>query len=304
MIYPVADESLSLLEKGECRKSSQIEDRNSQDFLQEPPAPLFNSAARFTIGFLVTVLIIISWTLTWNTILRSSKTETKTSNTKICTSPAVRKEWRYLSIYEQQNFLSSLQCLKNKPSSLQNSTTNMKSRTKSTSRYDDFVWVHIQLYDKTHNVAPSLPWHRHFIRVFEKILQQECGYTGSLPYWDWTKDTVSQKNSPVWDDKSGFGGNGTAHGNCIDDGIFKPWKMQWPSEHCIRRRFDANISSVNYTTNFVQAIRKTSTSYHDFRNALESGPHKAIHNTIGGEMPTDHSPNGTSKNFVQGSGGD
>lgn len=70
------------------------------------------------------------------------------------------------------------------------------------------------------------------------MLRDECGYRGAQPYWDWTLDTRSAEDwakSPVFDAKTGFGGNGAyvegepgnpfevpgrTGGGCVVDG---PW---------------------------------------------------------------------------------
>ncbi|KAL4889718.1 hypothetical protein BDV59DRAFT_195521 [Aspergillus ambiguus] len=54
-------------------------------------------------------------------------------------------------------------------------------------RYDDFTAVHINYTLGTHNSGTFLPWHRHFIWLWENALREECGFTGTLPYWDWSK---------------------------------------------------------------------------------------------------------------------
>ncbi|KAI4611632.1 uncharacterized protein J4E87_010482 [Alternaria ethzedia] len=81
-----------------------------------------------------------------------------------------------------------------------------------------------------------LPWHRLFTSYYEKILREECGYSGAQPYWDWTLDTPASKfvQSPIFDATYGFGGNGPlvpvntsnnevpgrTGGGCVQDGPF------------------------------------------------------------------------------------
>ena len=63
----------------------------------------------------------------------------------------------------------------------------------------------------------------------EKLLRNECGYTGPYPYWDWTIDADANTvpTSPVWDPVTGFGGNGANTGNstkgfqkCVTNGPY------------------------------------------------------------------------------------
>ena len=53
-------------------------------------------------------------------------------------SPITRREWRGLQAHERQSFIAAVQCLANSPSRLGLATT----------RYDDFVYVHILLYSE------------------------------------------------------------------------------------------------------------------------------------------------------------
>ena len=55
------------------------------------------------------------------------------------------------------------------------------------SRYDDFVAMHINQTLSIHFTGYFFSWHRYFIWSFEKALQDECGYKGYLPYWNWGK---------------------------------------------------------------------------------------------------------------------
>lgn len=48
----------------------------------------------------------------------------------------------------------------------------------------------------------------------------------------------------------------------------------------------------NFTADVIESLGRDATTYQEFRSRLESGPHKSVHNGIGGEMPTDGSPNG------------
>lgn len=290
-MHVISHERIGLLENGEYKKSGRGNELTAANLREEQSRPHLNGMLKVAFGFTTTVLILILWILIVYRVQASSQSKIDTIQA-VCTSPALRREWRSLSIYEQQSFLSALQCLKDKPSILRTSAKDTKLGGEPPSRYDDFVWVHIKLGRGTHMLALSLPWHRHFSWIFERVLQKECGYNDSLPYWDWTKDSASLFSSPVWDEKLGLGENGTGADGCVGNGMLTNWSMPWPSEHCIKRKFKTGVSYTNYTADFVQAIRKTSTRYHQFRDALESGPHNTIHMIIGGEMPTEHSPNG------------
>lgn len=103
-----------------------------------------------------------------------------------CTSPNLRKEWSKATRAEQQSYIKAVLCLATKPSRIGLQTT----------LYDDFAYVHSSLtmqseftppmtsvmmagtVSKVHGWAYFLPWHRYFVQVYEKALQ-DCGYTGN-----------------------------------------------------------------------------------------------------------------------------
>lgn len=52
---------------------------------------------------------------------------------------------------------------------------------------------------KIHINGYFLGWHRGFVKLYEEALQTECGYTGTQPYWDWTKWYSNLTASPLFD---------------------------------------------------------------------------------------------------------
>lgn len=70
--------------------------------------------------------------------------------------------------------------------------------------------THINQTFTIHFSASFLGWHRWFVWEHEQALRNECGYTGSLPYWDWTKTAESGlANSPIFDGSAtSVSGNG------------------------------------------------------------------------------------------------
>lgn len=54
-------------------------------------------------------------------------------------------------------------------------------------------------------------FHRYFIWRYEKALQEECGYKGTQPYWDWTLSWQNPQSSSVFDGSpTSMGSNGKA----------------------------------------------------------------------------------------------
>ncbi len=54
-------------------------------------------------------------------------------------NPNLRREWRTLRLDERQDFVTAVHCLAHSPSGL----------GLNTSRYDDFVYVHVMLYNES-----------------------------------------------------------------------------------------------------------------------------------------------------------
>ncbi|UPK92493.1 hypothetical protein LCI18_003428 [Fusarium solani-melongenae] len=213
-----------------------------------------------------------------------------------CQNPVVRQEWRQLSEATRQNYLDAVKCLKSKPSRL-----GLK-----TPLYDDFPYVHARLDNEIHFVASFLPWHRYFVHVYEKAIQ-ECGYEGAATYWDWSLDTSDVPGSSIWDARSGFGGNGVRPGpngtntpKCIQDGPFKDLRVHYSQletkEHCLEREWNDGTEEAGdmlaqfYTPEVVNKAQQI-TNYNDYRIELEGGPHGALHSAIGGDMTPSTSPN-------------
>ncbi|GKZ63331.1 hypothetical protein AnigIFM56816_008535 [Aspergillus niger] len=241
--------------------------------------PNQNSAARYIIGGITVVALILAGSLL-------GRTSTRTPADNSCQAPSYRQEWRMLSLEERQAYITAVQCLTTKPSRMEHN---------GTTRYDDFVYSHLAVSAETHGTPISFPWHRIYIQKYEDALRLECGYQGNLPYWDWTLDaSTNPLHSPIWSHEFGLGGNGSHPANCVEDGPFAAIKPQYPEPHCLQRKFsDENMYGREYTASIVNAIVTESNSYGEFRERLEAGPHRFIHLAIGGDMPELWSSNGT-----------
>ncbi|KNF06139.1 hypothetical protein PSTG_00648 [Puccinia striiformis f. sp. tritici PST-78] len=225
------------------------------------------------------------------------------SNTAgVCPQIRVRKEWRNMERDVQKSYMSAVKCLLSKPSKLQPGTARRL--------YDDFVFVHDRSRNSIHWVASFLPWHRHFIYLQEKALI-ECGYSGSLPRWDWTLDAKNFTRAPVWssDPETGFGNNGAANtadpnglgGGTVIDGAFANLQLRYPDQHLLERGFTSPAQfneggkmygSQYYDDTAIEVVH-SSENFLNFRVAIEGtnpssrgvslpGPHGTIHMIIGG----------------------
>lgn len=126
---------------------------------------------------------------------------------------AIRKEWSTLSNSERAAYTNAVLCLMSKPGK-----TDQTVVPGAKTRYDDFVWTHINQTLTIHGTANFLSWHRYFVYTFETALRNECGYTGYQPYWNWGKSAFDPANSPMFDGSPySMSGNGVyeAH-NCTE----------------------------------------------------------------------------------------
>ncbi|CZS83131.1 unnamed protein product [Fusarium graminearum] len=225
------------------------------------------------------------------------------NSSNACQNPTKRVEWRQLKDADKQSYIDAVKCLKTKKSRL----------GLETSLYDDFAYVHFQYNPSIHFVAAFLPWHRYFTHVYEGALR-ECGYTGYATYWDWTKDVKKLTKSPVMSSKLGFGGDGSdtrtenIYGTirCVTNGPFSTLRPSYYGlsarvreyiPHCLHRRVtdgqtsgSIDLAELYNGTNV--AIVQEDTNFLTYHQALEQGPHQAIHTAIGGEMNPATSPNG------------
>ncbi|KAH6569858.1 hypothetical protein BASA50_003600 [Batrachochytrium salamandrivorans] len=197
-----------------------------------------------------------------------------------CTKPSVRSEWRELTDIQQRDYIDAVICLKMAPS-------HLNASIGSPSRFDDFVYTHTEAIDTTHSMAVFLPWHRSFIHIYETALRNECGYPGTLPFWDWTVDSQEPESSSLWSDLS-FGGDGDSSTpeRCVRSGPFSMFSSTFPDVACLSRSIAGRLGGTAnfYTPEAIYRLISMSDTYDTFRQNLEHGPHKNVHIGIGGDM--------------------
>lgn len=168
--------------------------------------------------------------------------------------------------------------------------------------YDRYVTEHAEISYYAHGGPSFLPWHRHFLWLFEQDLQSITpGLT--IPYWDWTVDR--SPTSSIWG--SGFmGPNGEPGDGQVLGGPFAYRRSGWT---CItaggisvppylRRRFGPD-SGLPTTDQVNECLAQTpydgppwnSQSEPSFRNFLEGVIHNPVHGWVGGNMAVLSSPN-------------
>ncbi|KAG8698039.1 hypothetical protein FRC09_007472 [Ceratobasidium sp. 395] len=220
--------------------------------------------------------------------------DASTGKPRSCKKLRVRKEWRYLTDTQKRAYINAVkasfflrsqpvfssvdrvyQCLSNLPHSSDlkptYATPNIPAFNPNSSKYDDFVYAHISSNIKDHFTAIFLPWHRWYLHTFEKTLQEKCNYTGTLPFWDWSKGIriymllsyrplLNAKNpnidansgipdSPIFNSSEthGLGTFGTASNNyTVTDGAFANITRAYPSPHYVQRNFTATASPFDH----------------------------------------------------------
>lgn len=119
-----------------------------------------------------------------------------------CTNPIQRKPWSQLTSEEQSGYLNATLCLMSLPATL-----GIDARAET--RWDELQWTHILQTNWMHSNGHFLPWHRYYVTVHAHMLRDECGYAGSIPYWDEPEDaTLAHLNESVMFQSHAFGGDG------------------------------------------------------------------------------------------------
>lgn len=233
-----------------------------------------------------------------------------------CHTPKVRKEWRCLSPDERHSWLTAVECLANLPhdpkivATTDPSISLIPPINESSSHYDDFVYIHMDLNVRIHSTGYFLPWHRLYVQTFEDELRSKCGFDGVQPYWDWTKDTADFYDATIWSDEcyDGLGSWGDPKNDFqITTGGLKDIHLSYPVPHHIRRNFSlypnfppgfslpVGVPPIDPTlmlnTTFTSAVvNKTVNSnggdYISFQAMIENfgGPHPGPHFILGGDM--------------------
>ena len=139
---------------------------------------------------------------------------------------------------------------------------------------------------ESHSSPVFLPWHRGFLAIYHQAIR-DCGYTGDMPYWDWSYDSQDVANSPVLNMFSYR--RGSQNPNCIRMYSVGNLVSNYPTSHCVShnlRRLDRDndLNWAQYSPEQLQLQILDRPTYHSFRVALETGPHNNIHENLGGDM--------------------
>jgi tyrosinase len=140
----------------------------------------------------------------------------------------LRRNQASLSTTERQAFVQAMLKLKKTPSRLPPSSG-------SPSRYDDYVWMHLESMKTMTDTAPgwahegpAFPaWHRYYLWQLELDLRS-VDPSVSLPYWDWTTaNSAGDGAGSPWTDDF-LGGTGDPdQGFEVSSGAFAGDRGQW-----------------------------------------------------------------------------
>lgn len=124
-----------------------------------------------------------------------------------------------LTAAEKGDYIASIKCLQSKPAQ-----TPKEAAPGVQTRYDDFTAVHANNTVRIHGNGVFLGWHRHFLYLYQKALKEECGFEGTLPYWNWAWSSDDLFANPIFDGSElSFGGDGAYDPNpelAMDNGNF------------------------------------------------------------------------------------
>ncbi|RKP13147.1 hypothetical protein BJ684DRAFT_4157, partial [Piptocephalis cylindrospora] len=187
-----------------------------------------------------------------------------------------RKEYRDLTEDEQERFFSAVQTLM---------TPSTPGRP---SQYDVFVKDHHKYSAYGHKSPAFFPFHRIYIRGFERALQT-IDPSVMLPYFDWSIDSQAPEASILFTDAH-FGGNGDPnHERCVKTGRFTSYEPYYPvkllkgrTKRCIRRKFNRGKHVGAFLP--IEAIAKIindAKSFVALSKKVELQPHAAFHNGMG-----------------------
>lgn len=194
-----------------------------------------------------------------------------------CANLRTRVEWDRMADSDKQKFVDSVKCLYRKAPSGQ--WPNAKNR------YEDLVALHQKLTPNVHRNAKFLLWHRAYLALFEKILRNECGFDGPLPWFDETRYAGHFAQSSIF--SSQWLGGIALGGQCVNNGQFANLQLNvGPGDsntvHCLSRNGDGSLTA-QCNQEYVDLCGQYP-DYAGLTNCIELGYHGYGHNGVGSVM--------------------
>lgn len=215
-----------------------------------------------------------------------------------CRRLRIRKEYSTLTRAEKKAFADAIKCVRTKPSRYQTGP--------GWNAADDWTLLHIRMVKYVHFTAYFLPFHRGFLAIVERDLNN-CGFHLGLPWVDWTKTAGDPSTNALFssDAQFGLGTNGRGGnsecpwqtGLAMTDGALANHYFNAPFRHRLCRQFnnlDVNAPNPHFGANcttfisptFVSGLGRTHDNgrFFDFSSALEISTHLSMHTCVGGNL--------------------
>lgn len=209
----------------------------------------------------------------------------------------IRINHRYMTREQKALFIQAILLLKNDVQSVLRPGQQM--------RYDDYVQVHSNAFDGPEAFTPMphrsplfFPWHRVFLRQFERDLQSAFNDTSvTLPFWDWSMEGSSNPFTPGF-----LGGDGdsaqaqrvTSGPFAYQDGRFEIRQGVPEGDKGLRRELGAGPGAhLPNSEQVLDALAKTpyAPGPDSWGNFCEGVLHDPVHRWVGGNMSMPSSPN-------------
>ncbi|KAM0316953.1 hypothetical protein ACHAO8_002756 [Botrytis cinerea] len=134
-------------------------------------------------------------------------------------------------------------------------------------------------------------------RIYENALKDDCSYTGTLPYWDWSLDWEDFSRAPIWGhDNFGSDGNldaeiSVGNGHCVIDGPFAGLTAMFYDNdyypHCLSRGFKSGAEMKDLGNlvrpGVVEDIMREG-NFEAFAQRIEHNAHRFVSGSIRGEF--------------------
>ncbi|ETN47254.1 uncharacterized protein HMPREF1541_01446 [Cyphellophora europaea CBS 101466] len=145
-------------------------------------------------------------TLAVSSLAAPSRSWNSWGDSNACTPDKVqvRRDFDKLAPEERKAFTDAINCMREQPSSL-----DQQKYSAAINRFFDYAVVHTNRTNVVHLDGFFLTWHRYFVHLFEKDLQDKCGWDGTMPYWNWPGTAGQLESAPIFDGSAySMSGNG------------------------------------------------------------------------------------------------
>ncbi|KAH7024584.1 uncharacterized protein B0I36DRAFT_249907 [Microdochium trichocladiopsis] len=189
----------------------------------------------------------------------------------------IRRRWGTLSAGERDNFVGAIRCLTQRP------PRGIWGGARSL--YDELVWVHSQQNGEIHGLDLFLPWHRYYLHVFKRLLIEQCGFNGPIPWWKETNNAGNFPASDIFSDRW-FGAlpqasNGA--GQCLTNGAFGGLVDRINNRCVARGEIKSETNEITLGWEDICHGQQGNT-FPQHRNCVELSNHSRMHRGLGPTM--------------------